>query len=164
MMNKILYISALGLVSLLFQILLSDFLVIRGIRPDFMLILVLYVSFQFGSLNGVILGFSLGVLEDLISSGSLIGLSSLTKSISGFLIGRLKGKYYIMSPIVFHFSWFAILLLHFFIYVYFNYQSVLESNSLVFWKTYFYVTIYTLVFFLLFQLIRPISSLKAQEK
>ena len=47
-----------------------------------MLILVLYVSFQFGSLNGVILGFSLGLLEDLISSGSLMGLSSLTKSIS----------------------------------------------------------------------------------
>ena len=91
MMNKILYVSAIGLVSLLFQILLSDFLVIRGIRPDFMLIFVLYVSFQFGSLNGVILGFSLGILEDLISSGSLIGLSSLTKSISGFLIGRLKG-------------------------------------------------------------------------
>ena len=164
MMNKILYISVLGLVALLFQILLSDFLVIRGIRPDFMLILVLYVSFQFGSLNGVILGFSLGILEDLISSGSLMGLSSLTKSISGFLIGRLKGKYYIMNPIVFHFSWFAILLLHFFIYVYFNYQSVLESNSLVFWKTYFYVTIYTLVFFLLFQLIKPISSLRPQEK
>ena len=164
MMNKILYISALGLVFLLFQILLSDFLVIRGIRPDFMLILILYISFKFGSLNGVILGFTLGILEDLISAGSLMGLSSLTKSISGFLICRLKGKYYTMSPITFHFSWFSILLLHFFIYVYFNYQSVLESNSLVFWKTYFYVTIYTLVFFLLFQLIRPISSLRPQEK
>ena len=164
MMNKILYISALGLVFLLFQILLSDFLVIRGIRPDFMLILILYISFKFGSLNGVILGFSLGILEDLISSGSLMGLSSLTKSISGFLIGRLKGKYYTMSPITFHFSWFSVLLLHFFIYVYFNYQSVLESNSLVFWNTYFYVTIYTLVFFLLFQLINPVSSLKPQEK
>ena len=160
-MNKIVTICLIGIATLLIQILLSDFLLIKGVRPDFMLILIIYISFQFGSLHGVIIGFSLGFVEDLISAGSLLGLSPLTKSISGFLIGKLQGKYHVMSPITFHCSWLIILLLHFFIYVFFNYQHLLESNSLAFWLTYLYTTIYTLVFFLIIQSIKPITSLSS---
>ena len=83
-----------GLAALFLQMMLSDFLTIRGLRPDFVLIFVVYLSLRWGSLAGIIAGFSLGLVEDFLSASSLIGLAPLTKSITGFLVGRLQGRYF----------------------------------------------------------------------
>ena len=149
-----------GLGVLLLQILLSEFLTIRGLRPDFMLIFVLIVSLRSGSLAGVAAGFSLGLMEDLLSAGSLLGLAPLTKSLTGFMVGRLQGRYITMNPISFHTIWIGVVAIHFFIFVYVNFQSLLESNAPSFWLTYAYAMFYTLVFIAAFQVIRPFSTIR----
>ena len=163
-MTKFLLTTGIGIAVFLFQILLSNFITIRGIRPDFMLIFIIYISLRGGSLSGVIVGFSFGLMEDLLSSGSLIGLASLTKSITGFLIGRLKGQYIRMNPLIFHLLWITILIGHFFILFYVSYQSVFEASSIVFWRTYSYATIYTLLFLAILQFIKPLSSILPSHK
>ncbi len=152
--------AAAGLGVLLLQILLSEFLTIRGLRPDFMLIFVLIVSLRSGSLAGVVAGFSLGLMEDLLSAGSLLGLAPLTKSLTGFMVGRLQGRYITMNPISFHTIWIGVVAIHFFIFVYVNFQSLLESNAPSFWLTYAYAMFYTLVFIAAFQVIRPFSTIR----
>ncbi|MBH30898.1 MAG: rod shape-determining protein MreD [Candidatus Marinimicrobia bacterium] len=160
MVNRIL-IAAAGLGVLLLQILLSDFLTIRGLRPDFMLIYVIIVSMRSGSLAGIVAGFSLGLVEDFLSTGSLMGLAPLTKSLSGFMIGRLRGRYITMNPILFHLIWISVVAIHFFVYIYVNFQHLLEADALSFWLTYAYSVLYTMIFLAAFQFIRPFSSIKA---
>ncbi|SVC21123.1 uncharacterized protein METZ01_LOCUS273977, partial [marine metagenome] len=52
------------------QILLSDFISLNGIRPDFILIYLLYISIQHGSFKGILLGFTLGMFSDLLGVGT----------------------------------------------------------------------------------------------
>lgn len=129
-----------------------------------MLIFVLIVSLRSGSLAGVAAGFSLGLMEDLLSAGSLMGLAPLAKSITGFMVGRLRGRYITMNPISFHAIWIGVVAIHFFIFVYVNFQSLLESNAPSFWLTYAYATLYTMVFIAAFQVIRPFSSISPAPK
>ena len=149
-----------GLGVLLLQILLSDFLTIRGLRPDFMLIFVIIVSLRSGSLAGVVAGFSFGLFEDFLSAGSLMGLAPLTKSLTGFMIGRLRGRYITMNPIFFHLMWISVVAIHFFIIIFVNFQSLLEANISSFWVTYAYAMLYTMIFLAGFQFIRPFSMIK----
>ena len=68
-MNRI-KIYVFGLIILAVQILLSDFLSMNGIRPDFILIFIMYNSVRFGSFQGVSLGFILGIIADLLGIGT----------------------------------------------------------------------------------------------
>ena len=76
-----------GIAILLLQIVLSEFLSINGIRPDFILIYLVYVSVRLGSFSGLIFGFIIGLLSDSFGVGSTFGLSSLTYTITGYFIG-----------------------------------------------------------------------------
>lgn len=149
-----------GLLVFLFQFFLSEYLTIRGIRPDFLLIYLVYIAMRSGSTTGVIGGFFIGFVEDLISAGSLFGLAPLTKSITGFLIGRLHGKFPKMSPLVFHFVWVTILLIHFFFYIYVRFQSVFVSSQPEFWMTWLATVIYTFVFVGIMQIILPLHKVQ----
>ena len=154
----------IGLATLFLQMMLSDFLTIRGLRPDFVLIFVVYLSLRWGSLAGIIAGFSLGLVEDFLSVGLLMGLAPLTKSIAGFLVGRLQGRYNRMSPITFHAAWVGIMMVHFFIFIYVNYQSVYVTNPGIFWQTYIFVAVYTFIFIGILQMIIPLSKVKPLTK
>ena len=61
---KLIY-SLVGVFSL--QFILADFLSIDGIRPDFVLIYILYIGLHHGSFPSVIVGFFLGLLVDFTS-------------------------------------------------------------------------------------------------
>ncbi|MEE9166083.1 MAG: rod shape-determining protein MreD [Candidatus Neomarinimicrobiota bacterium] len=153
----------LGLGVFLTQLFLSELMTIRGIRPDFLLIFVMYMAMQKGSPTGVVTGFVIGFLEDLLSAGSLFGLASLTKSLSGFLLGRLHGRYPRMSPVVFHVAWVSIVLIHFFLYIYVRFQSVYNSSKFEFWVTWLFTVIYTLVFVGIVQVIVPLHRIQPEE-
>ena len=153
-----------GLAALFLQMILSDFLTIRGLRPDFILIFVVYLSLRWGSLAGIIAGFSLGLVEDFFSAGSLMGLAPLTKSITGFLVGRLQGGYSRMSPITFHAVWVGIMMVHFLIFIYVNFQSVYETNPGIFLQTYIFAVVYTFIFIGILQMIIPLSKVKPPPK
>lgn len=149
----------LGIAVLLLQLFLSEFLAIGRVRPDFLLIFVIYVSILEGSLTGVIFGFSLGLLEDVVSAGSFLGLAPLTKSITGFLVGKLQGRFARMNPIVFHVLWVGAVLFHFILYLFIRLQTLYESSPALFWQTWAFTVLYTLVFIVILQLLLPLPRL-----
>ncbi|MFQ6673715.1 MAG: rod shape-determining protein MreD [Fidelibacterota bacterium] len=154
---------SIGILVLLLQLFLSEYLTVQRIRPDFLLIFVIYIAVREGSLTGVIYGFVLGLMEDFLSAGSLLGLAPLTKSLTGFLMGRLQGKFAKMNPLVFHSLWIALVLFHFVFYVYIRLQDLYETSQPLFWKTWTFTVLYTLVFMAIFQVIVPLPPRSASS-
>ena len=72
------------LLILFFQIFFTDSLKINNVRPDFLIIFILYSSLIFGRLLSIIFAFSLGIIVDLFSAGSYFGLAPLTLSLSAY--------------------------------------------------------------------------------
>ncbi|MBQ7612618.1 MAG: rod shape-determining protein MreD [Spirochaetaceae bacterium] len=61
-------------------------------RPEFVLLLVLYVSLYNGSLVGILTGFFSGLILDFLSLSPL-GLHSLIFIVLAFLVGKMHGQY-----------------------------------------------------------------------
>ena len=97
-----------GLLIWLVQLMLADFLSIGSIRPDFLVILVLYWSIKYGRTIGTISGFLIGLLIDLSGTASYFGLSPLIYSVTGYLGGYLMGTYSRLNPIYFSCNLFKI--------------------------------------------------------
>ena len=89
-MNSI-QITFISLLVLLFQFLLVDFLSLNLIRPDFLVIYVLYISLSNGKLVGTITGFCLGLLSNFFWHWFFIWIRTLI-FISGWLFGGLFNK------------------------------------------------------------------------
>jgi len=149
--------------TFILQFYLSEFMTIRSIRPDFLLIFIVYVSFQHGSFAGVIAGFTLGILEDLSGVGSMFGLAPLTKSITGFLVGKLQGQHSRMNPLYFHATWIGIIFFHFVFYIYFRFQTLYETSSEQFFLTWLFSAVYTLALLGLMQVVKPIGEIRPLE-
>ena len=64
-----------GIMVWLTQLLLVDFLSINTVRPDFLIILVLYWSIKHGKSVGTLYGFIIGLSVDLSGTASFFGLS-----------------------------------------------------------------------------------------
>jgi len=71
---------------LLIQVLVVPYLELNGIVPDLILILIVFYTLKFGQLYGIILGFILGGITDF-STGSILGSSMFTKTLSAFIAG-----------------------------------------------------------------------------
>ena len=82
----------------LLQTTLLDFIAVRGVVPDLVLILLVFLAVRRGSMNGQVVGFLGGVVEDIISISPL-GFHSLVRVLIGFLTGMLHGI--IMLDLVF---------------------------------------------------------------
>lgn len=68
-------------------------LIIAGVKPDILLILVLFQSIFNGHEKGGIIGFSIGLFEDLLL-GRFIGMNALAKGLSSFFVGWIaKGAF-----------------------------------------------------------------------
>ncbi len=148
-----------GLLIWLAQLLLADFLSIGSIRPDFLVILVLYWSIKYGRTIGTISGFLIGLLIDLSGTASYFGLSPLIYSVTGYLGGYLMGTYSRLNPIYFSISWVAILTLQFLIFCVVQYQDIWIINPQLFWAKWLGTTIYTLSFSGILQVIYPLHKI-----
>lgn len=84
-------IGLIILLSIILQTTLFNYLAIGGVKPDLLLIIVIYLGLNKGALTGEISGFISGFLEDIFS-GSLIGMNALVKTVIGNLISLGKGK------------------------------------------------------------------------
>lgn len=81
---------------ILLQTTLFSSLKICGVKPDLILIVVLYASLWKGVRRGVVVGFIGGMLEDIVSGG-LPGANAFAKLTVGLLCGLSPKKFYLGS-------------------------------------------------------------------
>jgi len=160
---KIVNILLLAAFVFFIQFFLVDFLSLKTIRPDFLVIYIFYISLVFGKTPGVLIGFSLGLLSDLSGVGSLFGLAPLTLSATAYLSGFLHGKYERLLPYVFHSAWIVIIASHFLLISYFRFQTVFVSDPIAFLMRWFMSFSYTMLFFLIVQFFYPIKEASRAE-
>ncbi len=88
-----LFFLLLVLAALIIQTTALNYMAIYGVKPDLVIILVILNGFLRGTREGAFLGFSAGILQDLVSGG-YFGLNTLTKMVAGYLAGLGKDRLY----------------------------------------------------------------------
>jgi len=86
------------LAALTIQMTVLDYLRVFGIKPDLVLLIVIFNSFRQGSRNGALWGFAAGFLVD-ISAGCHFGLNALALAAAGYLAGEAKTGLYLNSGV-----------------------------------------------------------------
>ncbi|MBD30822.1 MAG: hypothetical protein CMG44_01275 [Candidatus Marinimicrobia bacterium] len=161
-MNSV-QIIFISLVVLLFQFLLVDFLSLNLIRPDFLVIYILFIGLSKGKFVGTMTGFCLGLISNLFGIGSLFGLESLSLSIVGYLAGYLTNSYEKLLPYIFHSIWLIIIFIHFFIICYFRFQNIYLLDLSDFLFNWLASVSYTLLFIIAIQFIYPLKDASHAE-
>jgi len=151
-------LALITLIVLFFQILFVESLTINAIRPDFLVLFIIYITISNGRLIGLTMGFTIGLISDLSGVGSYFGLSPLSLSITAYLSGFLYLKYERLLPYVFHSIWIIILILHFYIITYFRFQSVFLSSKTEFFVIWIMTFVYTFIFFIIMQYFFPLRE------
>ena len=151
-------LALITLIVLFFQILFVESLAINTIRPDFLVLFIIYITISNGRLIGLTMGFTIGLISDLSGVGSYFGLSPLSLSITAYLSGFLYLKYERLLPYVFHSIWIIILILHFYIITYFRFQSVFLSSKTEFFVIWIMTFGYTFIFFIIMQYFFPLRE------
>jgi len=95
--------------ALVLQLTLVDHLSIFGVRPDITVLIVVMLALRRGPLAGTLVGFFLGLFQDLLAPATL-GMNMLAKSVLGYLSGRL-GQNLALSGIAFYAPLFAVAVL-----------------------------------------------------
>ena len=156
-------ISFFAVFFLIMQLLLVDLLSLNLIRPDFLVIFILYLSMIKGKMYGMTVGFTIGFLSNLFGVGSYFGLEALSLTIVGYLGGYLKNIYEKVLPYIFHILWILIILLHFLVICYFRYQNIYISNLFEFLFIWIATTSYTMLFIISIQFIFPFRDASNAE-
>ena len=156
-------ISFFTVFFLIIQLLLVDLLSLNLIRPDFLVIFILYLSMIKGKMYGMTVGFTIGFLSNLFGVGSYFGLEALSLTIVGYLGGYLKNIYEKVLPYIFHILWILIILLHFLVICYFRYQNIYISNLFDFLFIWITSTSYTMLFIISIQFIFPFRDASNAE-
>jgi rod shape-determining protein MreD len=86
----------LGILFLTFQTTLLSYLPIQRVRPDIILVLILYWGFTLPPVSGGIHALFLGYLMDLFS-GNSFGLYTFTRPLLFYLAQLFKGRLYLES-------------------------------------------------------------------
>ncbi|HBV98758.1 MAG: rod shape-determining protein MreD [Peptococcaceae bacterium BICA1-7] len=107
---RLLFLMLLMGLAIFLQVTLLNFFPLFGVKPDLILMLVVFNSFLKGSREGALVGLLGGVFIDL-ANGSYIGMNSLALMIVGYLVGFTESKIYKDSSIIIIFLvWVASLL------------------------------------------------------
>ncbi len=78
--------ALLILLALLLQTTWVDTIAVVGIKPDIVLLVLVYIGITEGQIEGTIFGFASGFLLDVYDPGAM-GINSLCNSLVGFLVG-----------------------------------------------------------------------------
>lgn len=82
-----LFYTFAGFAAIIFQTTIAEyFFDWTSARPDAMLLVTLYIGVRRGGGSGLITGFFLGLLQDILAGG-LLGSNSLSKGLMGYLTG-----------------------------------------------------------------------------
>jgi len=90
---RYLVLGLLGFISLILQSTIFNELIIAGVKPDLILIIVIFFALFNGPWQGSIVGLGLGFLEDILFA-KYIGLNALTKFFIGLIVGLIEKRMY----------------------------------------------------------------------
>ena len=117
--SLLLILSAL----LVFQSTFVDSMAIYGIKPDLVMVFVIFNGFLLGPREGAFLGYAGGVVQDIFVGG-YIGMNALTLMLAGFVAGvcgeRLYKESSLIVAVVTFFSTTVSLALHYILMKYLN--------------------------------------------
>jgi rod shape-determining protein MreD len=100
-MNMLIWLGVL-VVTIIIQSTLMPLISVKGIHPDLLLVIVVSYALLSGKENGVGIGFFAGLLQDLVS-GSIFGISTLSKLATGYIFGLAERKVFkehVLLPIL----------------------------------------------------------------
>ena len=141
---------------LLQSIIVDNFLLIKGNRPNLIVIALVFLSLEFGIVNAIIVGFLVGLIQGLGFFGdSFIGLNSLTNSIIGFYAGFFQKSKKKSNPLFFLTILLSTCLIHDILYFYISYFGSENDILIIILKnvlpTSLYTTIVGMMFFYAFK-------------
>ncbi len=116
--------------------------------PDILIIFLLYIGYYYGRFEAIIIGFLLGLTQDLVTQFELIGIMSFIKSLIGYCFGTMTIYYSIWSR---EFRLLYIFII-FFLYFYLNQFIRLNDisiSSILFIKIVFIQTTISFIIFLI---------------
>lgn len=93
-----LYVLAVGGGTLV-QSTLAPIFGVGGVVPDLPILLVVLLALRRGPEVGCLIGFALGLAQDVVAGGPL-GLHALTKALVGFVAGGLPRWCVVTNPVV----------------------------------------------------------------
>ena len=126
--NRVIFFS---IIVLIFQIFIP-IINITGleITPDILIIFLTYIGYYYGRMETIIIGFLLGVIQDIVTQYELIGIMAFIKSLIGYGLGTMalyRSIWHRNFRIIFIF---IIYLLHFYIYHYIKLNGTAIENLL----------------------------------
>lgn len=139
---------------LLLQITFANLLSVYDIKPDFILIFVVYISFKYGRLAGGISGFFSGFIEDCFLT-LLFGLNTFCKTFSGFIVSVIPWRLTGTKMTDAAFLLFIAALFHDFIYNWIYAFGTDVGIGFIFIRYAIPGAIYTTIFGLIFNAIFP---------
>lgn len=85
--------SKIGIIvfTQIIELLLVNIISFDAVKPDLMLITIICMSFLNGSEDGIIMGFTGGLLKDIFSV-NLLGTNALVKTVIGYVSGIIREK------------------------------------------------------------------------
>ena len=148
----------------IFQSWTVEFFSLGTVDPDFCIIVILYIAVKDGRLNGVTVGFLMGLIIDLSSGLNLyFCLTPLIYTTTGYFSGFLKGKSTKLNKSYFTIIWISIILAQFLIFSLIVYQEYLIQDPFKFFLKWIFTSLYTLTFLGILQIMFPIYKMAKAE-
>ena len=138
----------------------SEFFSLGTIDPDFCVIVILYIAVRDGRLNGILIGFFMGLIIDLSSGLNMyFGLTPLIYTITGYFCGFLKGQRKKLNKTYFTVIWICIIFCQFLIFSLIVYQEYLIQDPFNFLIKWISTSLYTITFLGILQVMIPIHKM-----
>ena len=117
------------------------------IQPDIILLYITIIAILFGRFFAILIGFTLGLIQDFSTQAELLGVLSLSKSITAYLLGSIYNYKTIWSREVQYGIILSSYIIHFFIYFYLFSRTIFGLHYLL-----IFILLHSFIVFLLFLL------------
>ena len=104
-------------VALVLQTTLARFVIRGTVALDLVLVVVVYVALTSGPVTGLLSGTFAGLVQDALSTGGVIGIGGLAKTVVGFLTGIIGTQFIVAQPLPRFVVFFAATFLHAVIFI-----------------------------------------------